>query len=94
MVYSSVRRSSKSGRRPAWVNKELLPKLNCKKKVRRRWKERTGYFLEIKTLAIQERNQEHQSSAQVKMARDIKSNKGFLYIFLRLSCRSVGQGTY
>lgn len=61
---------SKSGKKPAWVNKEFLPKLNCKEEVHRRC--RKGWATCEVYKDIRQISWENQSSAGVENCKGYK----------------------
>ncbi|CAM5110091.1 unnamed protein product [Eretmochelys imbricata] len=71
------RKNSKYGRRPAWLNGEILADLKHKKEAYKKWK--VGYMTreEYKNIALACRNEIRRAKAhlELQLARDVKSNK-------------------
>ncbi|GAB0209898.1 mitochondrial enolase superfamily member 1 [Grus japonensis] len=74
------RKSSKCGRRPAWMNMELLTALRHKKEVHRRQKQGHATWEGYKDTACASRNAVRRAKAQLELnlTREVKGNqKGF-----------------
>uniref|UniRef100_A0A8B9PGQ4 Reverse transcriptase domain-containing protein n=1 Tax=Apteryx owenii TaxID=8824 RepID=A0A8B9PGQ4_APTOW len=71
------RKSSKGGRRPAWMSKELLAKLNQKKEVYRKWKGGQATWEEYRNAVRVCRDVTRKAKARLELnlARDVKDNK-------------------
>ncbi|MDF8238690.1 hypothetical protein P4715_15035, partial [Listeria monocytogenes] len=71
------RKNSKYGRRPAWLNGEILADLKHKKEAYKKWK--VGHMTreEYKNIAREYRNEirRAKSHLELQLARDVKSNK-------------------
>ncbi|CAM5135316.1 unnamed protein product [Eretmochelys imbricata] len=82
------RKNSKYGRRPAWLNREILADLNHKKEAHKKWKIGQMTREEYKNIARGCRSEirKAKSHLEVWLARDIKSNKKgfFRYIYEKL----------
>ena len=71
---------SKGGRRPAWINKELLAKLEWKRKVYGMWKEGQAIWEEYRNIvrARREATRKAKAHLELNLARDVKDyRKGF-----------------
>ncbi|KGL89856.1 hypothetical protein N301_01578, partial [Charadrius vociferus] len=77
------RKSGKTARRPAWMNKELLDKLKQKKEAYREWKEGQEAWEEYREIVRAARDQVRKAKAQIELnlARDVKGNKKSFYIY-------------
>jgi len=74
------KKSNKGGRRPAWLNKELLAEIRWKRKVHGMWKERQATWEEYRNVVRSCRDAMRKAKAhlELKLARDVKNNqKGF-----------------
>jgi len=71
------KKSSKGGRRPAWMSKELLGKLKWKRKVYRMWKEGQATRQEYRNVvrACREATSKAEVHLELNLARDVKNNK-------------------
>ncbi|GAB0188533.1 mitochondrial enolase superfamily member 1 [Grus japonensis] len=71
------KKSSKGGRRPAWMSKELLEKLKGKKKVYRMWKKGLDTWEEYRNVVRVCRDATRKAKAhlELNLARDVKENK-------------------
>ncbi|CAM5073417.1 unnamed protein product [Natator depressus] len=71
------RKNSKYGRRPAWLNSEILADLKHKKEAYKKWKIRQMTREEYKNIARACRNEirRAKSHLELQLARDVKSNK-------------------
>ncbi|GAB0204057.1 hypothetical protein GRJ2_002871300 [Grus japonensis] len=71
------RKSSKGGRRPAWMSKELLEKLKGKKEVYRMWKKGMATWEENRDVVRVCRDATRKAKAhlELNLARDVKDNK-------------------
>jgi len=71
------KKSSKGGRRPAWVSKKLLAKLKWKKKVYRMWKEGQATWEEHRNVVrvCREATRKGKVHLGLNLARDVKDNK-------------------
>jgi len=75
------KKSSKGGRRPAWLNKELLEENRWKRKVHGMWKEGQAIWQEYRNVvrACRDATRKAKAHLELKLARDVKNNKkGFL----------------
>ncbi|GAB0189216.1 mitochondrial enolase superfamily member 1 [Grus japonensis] len=76
------KKSSKGGRRPAWMSKEILRKLKRKKKVYTVWKKGLATCEEYRNVVSVCRDATRKAKARMELnlARDVKDNKkGFFY---------------
>ncbi|GAB0209615.1 hypothetical protein GRJ2_003427200 [Grus japonensis] len=71
------RKSSKGGRRPAWMSKELLEKLKGKKEAYRMWKKGLATWEEYRNIVRVCRGTTRKAKAhlELNLARDVKDNK-------------------
>jgi len=71
------KRSSKGGRRTAWMSKELLAKLKWKRKVHGMWKEGQATWEEYRSVdkACREAMRKAKVHLELNLAKDIKDNK-------------------
>ncbi|GAB0207304.1 hypothetical protein GRJ2_003196000 [Grus japonensis] len=71
------RKTSKGGRRPAWMSKELLEKLKGKKEVYRMWKKGLATWEEYRNVVRVCRNATRKAKAhlELKLAGDVKDKK-------------------
>ncbi|NWI47943.1 RTJK polymerase, partial [Picathartes gymnocephalus] len=71
------RKAGENGRRPAWLNRELLDVLKSKKKAYREWKRGQGTWDKYKDTVRAARAEVRKAKAQLELnlARDIKRNK-------------------
>jgi len=71
------KKSSKGGRRHAWLNKELLAELRWKRKVHGMWKEGQATWEEYRNIVRECRDATRKAKAhlELKLARDVKNNK-------------------
>ncbi|GAB0204864.1 mitochondrial enolase superfamily member 1 [Grus japonensis] len=71
------KKSSKGGRRPAWMSKELLEKLKGKKEVYRMWKKGLATWEEYRDVVRECRDATRKAKAhlELNLARDVKDNK-------------------
>ncbi|XP_068809548.1 uncharacterized protein [Struthio camelus] len=71
------KKSSKAGRRPAWMSKELLAKLQQKKEVYRMWKRGQATWEEYRDVVRVCRDATRKTKAhlELNLARDVKDNK-------------------
>ncbi|KFW60998.1 hypothetical protein AS28_04482, partial [Pygoscelis adeliae] len=78
------RKSGKNARRPAWVNKELLDKLQHKKEAYRGWKQGQVAWEEHREIVRAARDQVKKAKALIELAlaRDIKGNKKSFYRYV------------
>ncbi|KFQ20880.1 hypothetical protein N332_01897, partial [Mesitornis unicolor] len=78
------RKAGKNARRPAWMNKELLDLLGCRKKIYREWKQGQVSWEDYKEVVQTVRDQVRKAKAQMKLnlARDIKGNKKNFYRYI------------
>ena len=76
--------SSKGGRRPAWLNKELLTEIRQKRKVHGMWKEGQATWEEYRNTvkACREARRKAKVHLELNLPRDVKDNKkrSFNYI--------------
>ncbi|NWI48515.1 RTXE polymerase, partial [Picathartes gymnocephalus] len=78
------RKGSWRGRRPAWMNKELLKELGEKKRVYRLWKEGKAspdMFRDVARLC-RRRIREAKAQLELKLATSVKDNKKHFYKFI------------
>ncbi|KFR10440.1 hypothetical protein N306_01960, partial [Opisthocomus hoazin] len=68
---------SKGGRRPAWLNKELLAEIRQKRKVHGMWKEGQATWEEYRNVvrACRDATRKAKAHLELKLARDVKNNK-------------------
>ncbi|GAB0204921.1 mitochondrial enolase superfamily member 1 [Grus japonensis] len=78
------RKSGKSIRRPAWINRELLHKLKHKKKAYRGWKQGQVAWEEYRETVRAARDQVRKAKSliELNLARDIKDNKKSFYRYV------------
>ncbi|CAM4534308.1 unnamed protein product [Caretta caretta] len=71
------RKNSKYGRRPAWLNSEILADLKYKKEAYKKWKIGQMTRDEYKNIARARRSEirKAKSNLELQLARDVKSNK-------------------
>jgi len=71
------KKSSKVGRRPAWLNKELLEEIRWKRKVHGMWKEGQATWEEYRNAirACRHATRKVKAHLELKLARDVKDNK-------------------
>jgi len=71
------KKSSKGGKRPAWLNKDLLAELRGKRKVHGMWKEGQATWEEYRNVVRECRDVTRKAKAhlELKLARDVKNNK-------------------
>jgi len=71
------KKSSKVGRRPAWISKDLLAELKCKRKVYGMWKEGQATWEEYRNIvrACREATRKVKAHLRLNLAREIKDNK-------------------
>jgi len=69
--------SRKRGRRPAWMNKELLAELRQKRKVHGMWKEGQATWEEYRNVfrACRDATRKAKAYLELKLARDVRNNK-------------------
>ncbi|GAB0205472.1 mitochondrial enolase superfamily member 1 [Grus japonensis] len=75
------RKSSKSTKRPPWMNKELLGKVKQKKEAFRGWKQGQVAWEEYRETVQAARDQVRKAKAliEISLARDVKDNKKSFY---------------
>ena len=78
------RKSGKNATRPAWMNKELLDKLQHRKEAYRGWKQGQVAWEEYREIVRAARNQVRKAKAMIELnlARDIKDNKKRFYRYI------------
>ncbi|KAK4806903.1 LOW QUALITY PROTEIN: hypothetical protein QYF61_012624 [Mycteria americana] len=78
------KKSGKEGRRPAWLSKDLLVKLKCKKEMHRQWKQGHVSWEEYRDSAWMCRDGIRKAKAQLELnlARDVKNNKKGFYRYI------------
>ncbi|KAK4811145.1 LOW QUALITY PROTEIN: hypothetical protein QYF61_019776 [Mycteria americana] len=78
------KKSGKEGRRPAWLNKDLLVKLKCKKEMHRQWKQGYASWEEYRDTAQECTDGIRKAKAQLELslARDAKNNKKGFYRYV------------
>jgi len=71
------KKSRKGGRRPAWMNKELLAELRWKRKVQGMWKEGQTTWEEQRNVvrACRDAIRKAKAHLELKLARDVRNNK-------------------
>jgi len=71
------KKSSKGGRRPAWLNKELLAEIRQKTKVHGMWKEGQATWEEYRNMvkACTDAMRKAKAHLELKRARDVSNNK-------------------
>lgn len=74
------RKSSKHGRRPAWISEELFMELKHKKKVQRKWKQLRATQEAYRDIASACRDRIRKFRAQLELTkkRDVKGNLSVL----------------
>jgi len=80
----------KGGKRPAWLNKELLVEIGCKRKVHGMWKERKATWEEYNYVvrACRDATRNAKAHLELKLAKDVKNKKGFFnYISIKRKAR-------
>jgi len=82
---------NKGGRRPAWLNKEILVEIRWKRKVRGMWKEGQATWEEYKNVvrACRDVTRKAKTHLELELARDVKNNKKgfFKYISSKRKAR-------
>ncbi|GAB0183953.1 mitochondrial enolase superfamily member 1 [Grus japonensis] len=78
------RKSSKSTKRPPWMNKELLGKVKQKKEAYRGWKQGQVAWEEYRETVRAAREQVRKAKAltEISLARDVKDNKKSFYRYV------------
>ncbi|GAB0178700.1 mitochondrial enolase superfamily member 1 [Grus japonensis] len=78
------RKSSKNTKRPPWMNKELLDKVNQKKEAYRGWKQRQVAWEKYRETVQASRDQVRKAKAltEISLARDVKDNKKSFYRYV------------
>ncbi|KAM9654465.1 uncharacterized protein ACIBXB_005124 [Morphnus guianensis] len=78
------RKSGKKARRPAWMNKELLDKLQHKKEAYSGWKQGQVAWEECREIVQAARDQVRKAKAliELNLARDVKGNKKSFYRYV------------
>ncbi|KAK4814166.1 hypothetical protein QYF61_009984 [Mycteria americana] len=78
------RKSRKNARRPAWMNKELLNKLEHNKEAYRGWKQGQVAWEEYREIVQAARDQVRKAKAliELNLARDVKGNKKTFYRYV------------
>ncbi|KFV20372.1 hypothetical protein N340_07678, partial [Tauraco erythrolophus] len=89
------RKSGKKARKTAWMNKELLDQLECKREAFRGWKQGQVAREEYREIVQATRDQVRKAKAliELNLARDIKGNKKSFYRFVgdkRRTSKNVG----
>jgi len=71
------KKSSKGGRRPAWMSKKLLAKLKWKRKVHGMWKEGQATWEEYRNIvrACREATRKAKAHLELNLARDVRDRK-------------------
>ncbi|KFV00164.1 hypothetical protein N340_13736, partial [Tauraco erythrolophus] len=79
-----TKKSGKTARRPAWMNKKLLDQLKHKKEAYRGWKQGQVAWEEYREIVRATREQVRKTKAQIELnlARDIKGNKKSFYRYI------------
>ncbi|KFZ67747.1 hypothetical protein N338_13227, partial [Podiceps cristatus] len=72
------KKSDKEGKRPAWLNRDLLVKLKGKKEMHRQWKQGQGSWEEYRDASQLCRDGVRKAKAwlELTLARDAKNSKG------------------
>ena len=72
--------SGKGGRRPAWMNKELMNELKVKKKVHKMWKEGLSTWKEDRNVvrACRDKTRKAKALLELNLVEQVKDNKSFL----------------
>jgi len=82
---------SKGGRRPAWLNKELLAEIRWKRRVHGMWKEGQATWEEYRNVvkACRDATRKAKAHLELKLAKDVKNNKKgfFKYISSKRKAR-------
>ncbi|GAB0177491.1 hypothetical protein GRJ2_000214400 [Grus japonensis] len=78
------RKSSKTTKRPPWMNKELLGKVKCKKEAYRGWKQGQVAWEEYRETvqAAGEQVRKAKALIEISLARDVKDNKKSFYRYV------------
>ncbi|KGL81631.1 hypothetical protein N309_14517, partial [Tinamus guttatus] len=77
-------KSSKVGRRPAWMGKELLSKLNVKKSMYRMWKKGRAKWEEYRSIVRECRDTTRKAKThlELELARDVRGNRKGFYKYI------------
>jgi len=77
-------KSSKRGRRPTWMSKELLAELRWKRKVYGTWKEGQATWEECRNVvrACRDAMRKAKAHLELKLARDVKDNKKSFFKYI------------
>ena len=78
------KKSSKGGKRAAWMSKELLAKLKWKGKVYRRWKQGQDTCEEYRNIirACREETRKAKPYLELNLARNVKDNKKAFFKYI------------
>jgi len=78
------KKSSKGGKRPAWMNKELLAEIRWKRKVHGMWKEGQNTWEEYRNVvrACRDATRKAKAHLELKLARDVKNNKKGFFSYI------------
>jgi len=78
------KKSSKGGRRLAWLNKELLAEIRQKRKVHGMWKEGRITWEEYRNVvrACRDAARKAKAHLELKLARDVKNNKKVFFNYI------------
>ncbi|GAB0208014.1 hypothetical protein GRJ2_003267100 [Grus japonensis] len=78
------KKSSKSTKRPPWMNKELLGKVKQKKEAYKGWKQGQVAWEEYREIVRAARDQVRKAKAliEISLARDVKDNKNSFYRYV------------
>ena len=85
-VHSLSKKARKGGRRPAWMNKELLAELRWKRKVHGMWKEAQATWEEYRNVvrACREATRKAKAHLELKLARDVRNNKTGFFNYIEM----------
>jgi len=78
------KKSSKGGRRPTWMSKELLEELRWKRKVHGMWKEGQGTWEEYRNVvkACRVATRKAKAHLELNLVRDVKDNKKSFFRYI------------
>jgi len=84
------KKSSKGGRRPAWISKQLLTKAKWNIKVYRMWKEGQATWEEYRNIvrACKEVTRKGKVHLELNLSRDVKKNMKGLFKYISSKCKT------
>ncbi|KAK4818026.1 hypothetical protein QYF61_004150 [Mycteria americana] len=84
LLVPRCRKSGKEGKRPAWLNRDLLVKLKSKREMHRQWKQGRETWEEYRDTAQMCRDGVRKAKVQLELnlARDAKNNKKGFYRYI------------